>query len=578
MLRSILLTIGLCLYMWTAKADLISLIRADQCETIIEVYITENNIRVNFEIGRSDLEHFFPWLTKETDGNTWESLSPSEIKRFYEEIFQIKADGRLLRGELNQMRITPRTYRSSLYTGKVDTLNTKISKEILYLEMDFKTKKPSYMTFRPPILPNGRATLANIGFVAYHNNLPINDLRFLSQQEGLNLNWEDPWYSQFDNNNLRRHHKSSMMSFLYVEPFEVRHEVLVRVKDLEDWLDLGYNAGDKIMAADLQSVLDTVADFLIQKNPLSIDGQRPRAYLDRIRFVEVSMSGIQILTENKDLDYNAAIAGIILSYPIEEIPQKVEVHWELWNDKIQQIPCLMTDPAGPLPYDISPADPILVWNNYLKNYKSPTVYHTQISPIRLKLPYLSITLLGLLVFAIIRDRRKSKRRWGLYFVIFISAGLTILINVDIRLPISKTNNLGQRNAFLLVHSLLNNTYKAFEFNEREMVYDKLAVSAEGDVLNTIYLDYLKSMTIEQAGGAQAKIRKIQIDTVEVMEEETDFTPLRTTWTATGTVGHWGHQHLRTNRYEAVISISPIEKYWKIVDLDVVEEIRVYPLN
>ena len=111
-----------------------------------------------------------------------------------------------------------------------------------------------------------------------------------------------------------------------------------------------------------------------------------------------------------------------------------------------------------------------------------------------------------------------------------------------------------------------------------MVYDKLAISAEGDVLNTIYLDYLKSMTIEQAGGAQAKIRRIQIDTVVVMDEETEYTPLRTTWTATGTVGHWGHQHLRTNRYEAVISISPIQKYWKIVDLDVVEEIRVYPLN
>ena len=566
------------LSLWTAKADLISLIRADQCETIIEVYITENNIRVNFEIGRSDLVHFFPWLPEETDMNTWNSLSPSEIERFYKEIFKINADGNLLSGELKQFRIAPRTYRSSLYTGKVDTLNTKISKEVLYMEMDFKTKKSAYMTFRPPILPNGRASKANIGFVAYHNNLPINDLRFLSQQEGLTLNWEDPWYSQFDNINLRRHHKSSMMSFLYIEPFEVRHEVLVRVKDLEDWIDLKYSAGDKIKAAELQTVLDSVANYLIQKNPVIIDGARARPFLDRVRFVEVSMAGIQILTQDKDLDYNAAIAGIIFSYPIEEIPQKVEVNWELWNEKIQQIPCLMTDPAGPMPYDISESDPVLTWNNHLKNYKSPTVYHTQISPIQFKLPYLSIILLGLMVFAIIRDGRKSKRKWWLYFVLFISAGLTILINVNVRLPISKTQNLGQGSAFQLVHSLLNNTYKAFEFNEREMVYDKLAISAEGEVLNTIYLDYLKSMTIEQAGGAQAKIRKIQIDTVEVMDEETEFTPLRTTWTATGTVGHWGHQHLRTNRYEAVISISPIEKYWKIVDLDVVEEIRVYPVN
>ena len=63
--------------------------------------------------------------------------------------------------------------------------------------------------------------------------VPIIDFRYLGSPAKLNLNWDDPWYSRFDNPNIKRHHKSALMSYLYVEPHEVRHEVLIRVKDLD---------------------------------------------------------------------------------------------------------------------------------------------------------------------------------------------------------------------------------------------------------------------------------------------------------------------------------------------------------
>ena len=47
------------------------------------------------------------------------------------------------------------------------------------------------------------------------------------------MDWEDPWYSRFENKALKRWQQSGMMTFLYIEPFEVRHETLVRVKDME---------------------------------------------------------------------------------------------------------------------------------------------------------------------------------------------------------------------------------------------------------------------------------------------------------------------------------------------------------
>ena len=45
---------------------------------------------------------------------------------------------------------------------------------------------------------------------------------------------------------LKRHHKSALMSFLYVEPREVRHEVLIRVRELQEWTDLGLS-GDAMI-------------------------------------------------------------------------------------------------------------------------------------------------------------------------------------------------------------------------------------------------------------------------------------------------------------------------------------------
>ncbi len=82
----------------------------------------------------------------------------------------------------------------------------------------------------PPLDDEGRA-LVTIGFIVYHKAVPVIDFRYLGAPSTLTLD-PDPWYSKFDNPNLKRHHKDALMSFLYVEPYEVRHEILTRVKDL----------------------------------------------------------------------------------------------------------------------------------------------------------------------------------------------------------------------------------------------------------------------------------------------------------------------------------------------------------
>ena len=42
------------------------------------------------------------------------------------------------------------------------------------------------------------------------------------------------------------------MSFLYIEPYEVRHEILVRTKDMEGWMDLGLRGNEYIEIDELE--------------------------------------------------------------------------------------------------------------------------------------------------------------------------------------------------------------------------------------------------------------------------------------------------------------------------------------
>jgi len=57
------------------------------------------------------------------------------------------------------------------------------------------------------------------------------------------------------------------MSSIYVEPYEVRHEILARVRDLEQWMDLGLRGNEYIEVDELEPVKQRIGGFMLTKNP-----------------------------------------------------------------------------------------------------------------------------------------------------------------------------------------------------------------------------------------------------------------------------------------------------------------------
>jgi hypothetical protein len=127
----------------------------------------------------------------------------------------------------------------------------------------------------------------------------------------------------------------------------------------------------------------------------------------------------------------------------------------------------------------------------------------------------------------------------------------------------------------VLHSLLFNVYRAFDYRDESLVYDRLALSISGDLLTDVYLQVRRSMELENQGGARVKVDEVEVLEVGQQESAGPGFAYRCRWTAAGSVGHWGHIHRRINQYDAVITIQPIE-VWKITAIDLREEQRVDP--
>ena len=202
-----------------------------------------------------------------------------------------------------------------------------------------------------------------------------------------------------------------------------------------------------------------------------------------------------------------------------------------------------------------------------------------------KLPVLSILgLLALLPLGFqINKYRQNKKQLALLSGVtaLIVVGSILLfpyLQVSIAKPAVLVPQLGDKAAEKILESLLRNVYRSFDFREEEDVYDRLATSVSGDLLSAIYLQNRKSLIVTQAGGARARVKEIEI--IDVKVDHPKDRPLallfRSKWTAMGTVGHWGHIHTRKNRYEANITVEPVDGAWKITHLELLEEKRIDP--
>lgn len=595
-IRAFFIFISLLLVLPSTRADWINLTGSETAPNIAEIYILDDHVKLVLEAYIGDLKTFEELIPDEwlKDRDAKRPALAERLRVFSSKKFQFVTEtGKKLPAQLQLLEPRLRKDRKSPFAGMINPITRQrvpeapADKRVLYAELVYPFKeKPKALTIIPPVDEEGRA-LVTIGFIAYHKAVPIIDFRYLGAAAHVTLEWEDPWYTKFDNPNLKRHHKSALMSYLYVEPYEVRHEILTRVKDLEQWIDLGLRGDEYIEPDELAPLRQRIGEFLLHKNAVRIDGKAIKPILDRTNYVKVALTGIQLIENPERLEISTTIVGVIITYITDGLPQEVTVDWELFTDQIQRVAATAIDPAGPFISYVEPRDNVHTWTNFLKNYQLPTVEAVAVAGSlgRVNVPVGSLAFLAILlpVGWQIRRRRKQGRSVTVPIVATVALlGASLAAypyaQVSVAKPTAIAGNLEGEPAQILLHTLLKNVYRAFDFREEEDVYDKLALSVSGDLLANVYLQNRKSFAVQKAGGAQAKIKQVEI--LDVAAEKIADRPLtfafKSKWTAMGTVGHWGHVHTRKNLYDAIVTVKAVEGSWKITELELLEEKRVDP--
>jgi hypothetical protein len=557
----------------TARADAIVRSQAMFASTIAEFMVEEEGIELELEIGLTDLEAFRNLLPDEIYQELGHPPSPFEdrLRAFFSEDLALIPDGgEPLPGRVLEMGPRQRVRRDEITAEPLPPME---GEEELVIAVRIAYPLPG----RPRTLAiaSSLATrAASVGFVLYDRGIAVNDFRYLVPAQTLTFDWEDPWYSRFDARALRRAYFAPMSGFLYVEPFEVRKEIILRPVDLQDWIDLGLE-GRETIPVEVQAELERqVAEFLRARQRVVIDGREIEPDLARINFLERTLKTSRVVEPREELDIYSATLGAIFVYPTEGLPQRVTMEWDLFNEKITRVPGAAVDQAGPLPTILEPNFPVLEWQNFLKNPELPTLTALAPPPSALERAlgwprWVLLTVCALLVFwrGRLVLRRQPAPVLGLVTALaLLAAGASLWLGRDAGLSDDRAGEV--------VSGLLHNIYRAFDFREEEQIYDVLERSVEGDLLTRIYLETRRGLELANQGGARAKVKAIELVELEAESSGGGAFVARATWNVAGSVGHWGHVHERANQYQAEMSIAPVGGSWKLTGLEILLEERI----
>lgn len=362
-----------------------------------------------------------------------------------------------------------------------------------------------------------------------------------------------------------------IMSYLSVEPFEVRHEILVNAGAALDLIGEVDPRMGSIPEGEQEGFKNQLLELFENSNPIKIDGIETEPVLTRIDFVTLSPTGVFIREEPVRESLEEGILGITLVYETETLAKNIAIDWQLFAETMEFIEATTVDPFGGTTLVLTPEENILNWQASLSGYTVPKVENVAIE--KAKLPVLFVLLILIAIVLLMRSREQYKT------LVLVLIGVSLLsypfVRFPLNIPLINQWKPSEERSAKIINGLLTNVYRSFDYRNEEAVYDRLAISVMGDQLTQTYIEQRKGLEIENRGGASAKVDDVDVLKVHNVTsgEGNDF-GIETTWTINGSVSHFGHMHYRQNRYRAIIWITPEDGNWKIQQIDMIDEERL----
>ena len=392
--------------------------------------------------------------------------------------------------------------------------------------------------------------------------------------------WED-WDSKRKEKSLGITSYSAVYSFLYIEDFQIRHEILVPLLTLEASVPMAHQDPDFVEVGEQDEAKPAIESYFQKSNPVKIDGIVVKPKVERIDFYGLDFKDFAQKADRRRVSLSNARVGIILSYSTKSPPHSVELSWDMFNKYVWGAQTIV------FAYDQTHSQ---LFSPYQKTYQWTSPGRPPIVPVdkvslllpplrRWSLPAASLGVLGvglLLVFIL--------RRHHLIAASVSLVGIAVAVfllpwgRIDLQNPLVMQPRLDEEQARSVCETLNKNIYRAFDYTDEQSVYDALAKSISGPLLEKTYLSIREGLVMQEQGGAISHVTDVRAVEGKLCPSPRKANDPRAfdyhlVWDIQGTVEHWGHIHTRTNEYEATFTIEPEEDAWKITALEVTGQKR-----
>jgi hypothetical protein len=364
-----------------------------------------------------------------------------------------------------------------------------------------------------------------------------------------------------------------ILSYLSIEPFEVRHEILIKASTALEMLNISTRGVTEIPVDSLASIQDQITTLFAANISLQIDDQNVQEILSNADFVTLGMSGVLIRTEPVTESVDEGIIGISFVYETEALADKLKLIWELFPESLEKVDATTIDPFGGANFVLTPKEPVLNWESTLSGYVVQQVEEVAIESPRLPLLSLFVFILAAILL-LLSNKFRFNKNWAV-IVLIIGFVLYPFVRSPLDVKFIKQWKPSNERSTDIISGLLTNVYRSFDYRKETDVYDRLAISVIGDQLTHAYISQRKGLEIENRGGAKAKVNDVEV--LEVFNVESgmeDNFGIEVEWKVSGSVSHFGHMHYRQNRYRAIIWIVPENDTWKIENIEILDVERL----
>ncbi len=307
---------------------------------------------------------------------------------------------------------------------------------------------------------------------------------------------------------------SGLYSFLYITRFEVRHEILIPLLTLEQWVPLDRADADYMSVEEQAAAKEKIEQFFQEHGEVDINGQTVPAKLVRLNFFGLDIADFALNADPRRVSVHQARVGVILSYTADQSPKTVRARWSTFSEQAPFLRSLvLIEKTNPVEHYFNQKTTQYEWSGQLTG---PTL-----EPIR--------------------------------------GSIKSMLSND-----GKT----------LMGSLLSNIYRAFDFRDDEAVYDALATSVQGDLLRDMYLRIKRTLLVAEQGGAIAHVTSVETTELNPDKSAREPATFVVQWQVTGVSEHWGHIHTRTSQYRARIRLAEKDSQLRLAYFQLMEENQI----